>query len=174
MENKRLYKFIDEIEQQCRFAEFAFQQLNNSLNEQNSQAVFFHTHAFLGHVATLNRLFWPKRQNSLPRGDNLRKELDLADSSALNINTLRNQIELSDETFEDWLNGLPNPEYVDTNLMPAGTISGFNTDTFHRSLDPDTFKFTYRGATCELRPAHDAIRDLRTVIDRWKRTHNPW
>lgn len=174
MDNKVLYKLVEEVEHRCRFADLAFRQLQSSLNEQVPERVFLYTHALVDHLAALNGLLWPRRQDSLERGTKLREELKVADSSALNINTFRHQLTAEDESYEDWLKGLRDPNYVDVNLMPASTMDGFSSDTFHRNLDPETLKFTYRDSTCDLKHAHDEAVNLLTTIDRWKRDHTPW
>ena len=120
MDNKILYKLVAEVDQRCRFADLAFHQLRNSLNEQVPERAFFFTHALVDHLAKLDGLFWPKRQSSQERGTKLREELKIADSSALNIHACREQLSAEDESFEDWLNALSDPNYVDFNLMPAG------------------------------------------------------
>lgn len=174
MDNKVIYKWVEEAAQRGRFAELAFKEIRGSLNEQVPERVFLHVHSYLSQVAALHGLFWPKRQASLPRGDKLREALGVADSSALNINTFRGQLAAEDEAYEDWLNGLPDSNYVDFNLMPASTMDGMGSDSFHRNLDPETFKLTYRGATCDLKKIHDELHSLQTAITRWKREHSPW
>ncbi len=174
MDNRIAYKLVEEVAQRCRFADLAFLQLRTSLNEQVPEKVFFYTHALVDQLAALNAMFWPKRQSSLERGTHLRTELKIADSSPLNLGTFRSQLTAEDESFEDWLNALRDPNFVDLNLMPASTMDGFSRDTFHRNLDPETLKFSYRDATCDLKHAHDEVVKLLTTIDRWKREHTPW
>lgn len=174
MDSRIVYKLVEEIQQRCRFVDVAFDQLRASLNEQVPEKVFYHVHAFLGHILALNGLFWPQRQSSLPRGDKLRQEMKIADASGLNIHGLRAQLAAEDESFEDWLNGLRDPNYVDFNLMPVSAMAGMGGDTFQRNLDPETFQFTYRNATCDLKKIHDDTRKLQSAIERWKREHTPW
>lgn len=174
MDNKVIYKWVEEIEQRCRFADLALKEIRDSLNDQVPERVFLHVHSYLDQVAVLNGMLWPKRQASLPRGDELRKALGVNDSSALNIRAFRGQIGAEDESYEDWLNGLPEPNYVDFNLMPASTMTGFSSDTFHRDLDPESFKFTYRAGVCDLKSVHAEVRALQSAITRWKRENSPW
>lgn len=174
MDNKIVYKLVEEVQQRCRFVDLSFDQVRQALNEQVPETVFYHVHAMLGHVLALNGMFWPKRQSSLPRGDKLRQELKVADASALNIHNLRAHLTDEDESFEDWVNGLRDPNYVDFNLMPVSAMSGMGTDTFQRNLDPEDLQFTYRGAKCDLKKIHDETRALQVAIERWKREHTPW
>ncbi|MGB0582659.1 MAG: hypothetical protein ACPGVU_23480 [Limisphaerales bacterium] len=174
MDNKTVYKWVEEVQQRCRFVDMAHDQLRVSLNEQLPEKVFYDVHALLGHVLALHGMFWPKRQSSLPRGDKLRQELKVADASPLNIHNLRGHLAADDESFEDWLTGLRDPNFVDFNLMPVSAMSGMGTDTFQRNLDPENLQMTYRGASCDLKQFHDETRALQTTIERWKREHTPW
>jgi len=174
MDNKVLFKWVEEIAQRGRFADLAFNEIRASLNEQVPERVFLHVHSYLSQVAALHGLLWPRRQASLPRGDKLRETLGVADSSALNISTFRAQLVAEDEAYEDWLNELSDSNYVDFNLMPASTMTGLGSDSFHRNLDPETFRLTYRGVVCDLKKIHDELHPLQTAINRWKREHSPW
>jgi hypothetical protein len=174
MDNRFFYRTVEELRQQCRFAQLAFQNLRTSLNEQDPERIFLHVTAFLHHATTISRFLWPARPESKPRGERLRQELNVAADSPLALQGFRPQVERFDEAFEDWLGSLENPNYMDMNLMPTGTMSGFKADTFQRSLDPDTFKLHLRGASCDLRKINDEVRRLEATLQHWLRTHNPW
>lgn len=171
MEKIILYRMIEELRQQCRFAQTAFQSLRLRLNELDHERVFLETHAFLGHVTLMSRLLWPVRVSSSERGEILRKELQVPEDSPLRMSGGRSQVETFDEAFEDWLAELPGADYVDMNLMPIGTMAGSKTDVFQRSLDPDTMQLELRGVRIPLRKVSDAIRALDWSIQQWLRTH---
>jgi hypothetical protein len=174
MEKKIQYRMIEELRQQCRFAQTTFQSLRLRLNELDHERVFLETHAYLGQVTMISRMLWPVRESSQARGETLRKELEVADDSPLRMTGARAQVETFDEAFEDWLTALSVPDYVDMNLMPAGTMAGSKTDVFQRSLDPDTMQFQLRGVPISLRRVHDAVRALDWSIQQWLRTRKPW
>jgi hypothetical protein len=171
MDNKILYRTIEELRQQCRFAQTTFQSLRLRLNELDHERVFLETHAFLGHATMISRFLWPARPSSIARGETLRKELQVPEDSPLRMSGGRSQIETFDEAFEDWLAALPGADYVDMNLMPAGTMAGSKTDLFQRSLDPDTMLLQLRGVPIPLRKLSDAMRALDWSIEQWFRTH---
>lgn len=174
MDKKILYRTVEELRQQCRFAQGAFQSLRLRLNELDQERVFLYVHAFLGHAAMISRLLWPARANSAERGELLRKELNVPAESALRMSGGREQIERFDEAYEDWLSTLPEADYVDQNLMPTGTMAGSKADVFQRSLDPDMMVFQLRGQPIPLRKVSDAIRVLDGAAQQWLRTHQPW
>jgi len=174
MDKKVVYRMIEEVRQQCRYAQAAFQTLRMRLNEPDHEKVFLEVHAFLGHVVMLSRMLWPARSSSAERGETLRTELKVVADSPLRMGGSREQIERFDEAYEDWLLTLPEAGYVDMNLMPSGTMLGSREDVFQRSLDPDTFMFHLRGAPMDLRRLSDAVRTLDGGVQQWLRTHNPW
>jgi hypothetical protein len=174
MDKKVLYRTVEEIRQQCRFAQASFQSLRLRLNELDQERVFLYVHAFLGHAVMISRLLWPTRAASSERGETLRKELNVPADSALRMSGGREQVEALDEAYEDWLAGLPEADYVDQNLMPTGTMAGSRADVFQRSLDPDTMVFQLRGQPISLRKVSDAVRALESSTQQWLRTHQPW
>src|SRR5512137_3008843 len=106
MDNQIAFKLLEELRQQCRFAQYAFQHLRNSLNAIEAEPVFFYAHAFLAHAVNVSRLLWPERAESGGRGDYLRGELKIAEGSALRLRDYRAQAGRSDERLEDWLQSL--------------------------------------------------------------------
>lgn len=174
MDNPALFKMVQELRQQVRFSLMAFQNLRAVLNEQDVERAFFQVDAFLAHAAGVARLLWPARPESKPRGDRLRQELKVAETSPLELPGVREQVERFDEAFEDWLLSLENRSYVDMNLMPVGTVQGFPKDVFQRSFDPQTFRLQLRGVACDLRKVSDELHKLDGAAQQWLRTHNPW
>jgi hypothetical protein len=174
MDKKVAYRTVEELRQQCRFAQLAFQALRLRLNELDQERVFLYVQAFLSHAVMISRLLWPARAASSERGETLRKELSVPGDSALRMSGGREQVETFDEGYEDWLAALPGADYVDQNLMPTGTMAGSRADVFQRSLDPDTMVFQLRGQPIPLRKVSDAIRVLDASAQQWLRTHQPW
>jgi hypothetical protein len=169
-----LYRMVEELRQQSRFAQLAFQTLRVRVNEGDPERVFLEVHALLGHLVMLSRLLWPARPSSLERGTTLQAEMKIAPENPLRLAGARDQVERLDEAYEDWLLGLPEAGYVDMNLMPTGTMMGSRADTFQRSLDPDTLVLHLRGVPIDLKRTNDAARALETGAQQWLRTHTPW
>ena len=174
MDNKRFYHLIEEIRQQSSFASLAYHHLRQSLQAMDQDKTFLFAHALLGHAHALSRWFWPARPESQARGERLRQELKVADASPLRKWPHRAQLEQPDEKFEDWLAQLNPPDYVQTNVMPTGTIGGYKPDRFLRSLDPESYRLDWGGESCDLRQLADEARRLEGAANLWLRTHNPW
>ncbi len=174
MNNQILFKFLEEIRLQCRLGRFAYENVRASLLTSDAEKTFFYVEALLGHACAVSRLLWPARAEAKARGEQLRTELKVADGSPLNLREVRARLEASDEQFENWLTALDNPGYLDFNIMPQGSLSGYKQDAFHRSLDPDTYKLVFRGEVLELRAIADELHRLELATQGWLRIHNPW
>ncbi len=174
MDNPTAFKLLEELRQQCRFAQYAFQHLRTSLNAIEAEPVFFYAHAFLAHAVNVSRLLWPERAESKGRGDFLRSELKIAEDSALRLRDYRAQAGRFDERLEDWLHSLENRDYSDMNIMPQGAITGFKPEAFQRNLDPDVLQLYFRSERCDLRPVAEELRKLEATTQNWLRTHKPW
>jgi hypothetical protein len=174
MNNQTAFKLLEEIRQQCRFAQFAFQNVRTSLNALDQEKVFFFVHAFLNHAWQVSRILWPARTESSARGEFLRCELKVPDSSPLFLREMRPHLERPDEWLEQWMESLASPGFVDMNIMPQGTISEFKPDAFQRSLDPETLRLTFRDDPCDLRPVAAELQKIEAASQSWLRTHNPW
>lgn len=174
MDNQVFYKLVEETRLQCRFARFAFQNIRSGANSLDAENVFFYVDAFLSHANNISRLLWPERETSKARGDRLRAELNISDDSPLRLREIQEQLDHFDERVEDWLEPMENRNSMDMNLMPQGTMADYTPDKFNRSLDPNTFQYSLRGSSCELRRVLDEISRLETALQMWFRTHNPW
>ena len=174
MDNPTLYKLMIELRQQCQFSQMAWKEIKSRLNGLDPERVFFYVHAYLKHLDIVSRFLWPERKDSRERGEALRKALNVPNESPLKLGPLREQLEREDERFEDWVGSLAHPDFVDINLMPMAAIVDFKADSFHRSLDSDTFKLHLRGVACDLKPVGNALRQLEISLQSWLKTHNPW
>lgn len=174
MDNQILFKLMEETRLHGRFGLMAYQQLRASLRGMDPEKTFFFVHALLSNAAVVSRLLWPARVESQARGAELRKQLQVADHSPLRLDTLRPAVERPDESWEDWLAGLERKNYLDLNVMPVGTTSGYQQDAFQRSLDPDTLTLSLRGVTCPLPPLAEELRKLEAAVSAWLKGHNPW
>ncbi len=174
MDNQVFYKLVEEVRQQGHFAQFAFQNVRNSLVALDSARVFFYVHAMIAHVSNISHLIWPARPESKNRGDQLRAELKVEEKSPLRLADFRKQLDRFDEGLEDWASALEHRNYMDMNIMPQGTISNYKQDAFQRNLDPDTYQFWFRGDACNLRALADELRKLDSAVESWLKTHHFW
>ena len=174
MENRLLYRFIEQVQAHCRLARLASGELRTALATLNPEQSALRLHAFLAQVYIVSRLLWPERESSAERGATLRRELTVAEDALLRLPPLRKHLVRPDECYEDWVTRLPEPNYLDFNLMPLGTLAGAPQDAFQTNLDPDTLLLTWRGDTMNLAQLDEELRRLLHATETWLRHHNPW
>jgi len=174
MDNRVTFKWLAEIKLQCRFALLAWKQTRSNLAALEAETTFFYVHALLQHSVSLSRICWPIRAESKQRGDQLREILKLKDSSPLQLRDIRGHLDKDDEWLEDWIATQAEVDYVEMNLMPLGTIADYKSDSFQRSLDPETWALELRGITLNLKTIEKEIRHLELKSEQWMRINNPW
>lgn len=174
MDNRTLYRWVEEIRQQCRFARLAARNMKNELRAMDSEAAFFYVHALLHFARNLDRMLWPPAEESRARGESLRQELKAPETLNSLLREIQPQLESEEERFGDWLAGLGESGYVNMNIMPQGSISDFQQDIFQRNLDPETLRLEFRGLSCDLKKLLEAIQRLDDSTQAWLRHHHPW
>lgn len=174
MNNQVLFKFVEELRQQCRWGKLAFDNLRVSLQGLDNEKTFFHVHALLSHAEKASRLLWPAREESRPRGAKLRAELKVVDDSPINLRAWYGRFAASDEQLDDWIALMERPDYVEFNVMPQGSLGGYKQDSFQRSLDPETFHLVFRNESFDLRKLATELHRIETTAQAWLRNHNPW
>ena len=79
-----------------------------------------------------------------------------------------------DDRLVDWASSAEHRDFVGVNLMPLGTLDGFKEDQFHRSLDPDTLKYSFEGIRVNLRQLQKDLQRIERLAENWHKLHNPW
>ena len=112
--------------------------------------------------AALSRFLWPPRKEHSWRGDQIRKALEVSDSSPLRSRDLRNDIEHIDETLDEYLeNGLVG--YVHPQYVGRTQTSEVPTHYF-RAYFVDTGVFQLLGNKYEIRPLAEAIVEFHNKL----------
>ncbi len=160
MDKQVLLIFQREIERQCRFALIAFADLGEALNVANTDRAWYSIQALLIAAGNVSKLLWPPGSTFAGRGNELRLSLAVPDPSPLEPRTFRNHFEHFDERLEAWASSSQRHNFVDSNIGPAGSISGPDLADFLRNFDTTKYAVTYRGDTFELRPIIAALEAL--------------
>src|SRR5437588_12890087 len=102
MELMLLRIYQRQVEMHCQFALAAARGIRRSFNDNNPD-LWFWVEAFLNATANLSKSFWPNkdRPNAIDR-EELRKSLEVDDSSPIQIRKMRNHFEHFDERVEQW------------------------------------------------------------------------
>ena len=174
MDDQLLQLLIREIRLQCRFALFAYNDLQEALRPLDIERAFFFVHAFLSHAANVSKLLWPSRSASKVRGERLRSELSIINGSPIELRSFRNHLEHYDERLEDWASSSQRRNIVDMNVMPRTAIFGVDEGDFHRNLNPQNMEFYFRGEGYDLPSVARELETIENTAKKWLSNHNPW
>lgn len=173
MENPFRFKLLEEIQLQCWFAGYAYSNMTGNLQLNDADRVFFYVHAFVRHTVDVGKLLWPSEAALAERGKALREACEACEAP-VDFTAFRELMDAFDEKLIAWYGDDAHREAQPMNLMPVGTLGGFPTDDFHRSLDPDTLQFTFEGVSGNLRQMNDVLQKIDMSAEKWLRKNNPW
>ena len=174
MKPTRAFKLMETVRQECRFALLAFQHLRTALNEADQERIFLFAQSMAQHASQVACFLVPARPASTARGEFLRSELKVETSSPLLVPALRELVERGDERYEEWVDSLETPHYLEMSVMPQGALAGSSPDVFHRRIDPDSLRFGFRNWTLDLNRLAQELRRLEGACQTWLRGHTPW
>src|SRR5437870_10151252 len=109
--------FYYEIQNQCQFVLMATQELENALQQNQTERVFYAIQTLLVAAANISKVFWPNHRYQ-DRGRKLRANLEVADNSVLALRSFRDHFEHYDERLENWASSSRRHNIVDTSVMP--------------------------------------------------------
>src|SRR2546425_3055260 len=109
--------FYFEVQKQCQFVIMATQELENALQQYQTDRVFYAIQTLLVAAANISKIFWPPNRRYDDRGRQLRADLGVADNSVLALRTFRDHFEHYDERLETWASSSRRHNIVDTSVM---------------------------------------------------------
>lgn len=167
-------QYLMEADRQCRHALRAISAVNSALDGPlDAEALFFHLHAFLVHVAAVSRLFWPgssRRSDTgvraKARGEDLRRRLKLKEQHPVASRDLRNHLEHYDERVDSWVQESTHHNLSTDSVGPISVFSGptMSARDVLRHYDRDARAFVFRGEEFPLQPIVDGLLDMRERI----------
>ncbi len=174
MDATNLEMFKRELENQCRFALMAYNDLTEILKALQSKKVeredveriWSSIHAFLVTAGNISKILWPKPNSKYSdRGDALRKNLSIGDDSPFSWQNrgARNYLEHFDEYLEEWIK-LGRTHYADSSFGSLDLIKakedGLELRDFLRYFDYKTFTLIFSGDPYDLKPIIKSINEL--------------
>lgn len=165
MDNFVLEIYKSEVLSQGEFALLAIEDLEKALGNSDTMLVWYSIQTFLVAVGNISKLLWSKSKTSVK----LRASLNVPNDSPLCQRTFRNHFEHFDERLEKWASSSTRRNFVDKNIMPAGSISGIVPEDYLRNFDPINKVLTFRGEVYDLKPVISAIQDLMQPVIRWRK-----
>lgn len=165
--------FQREVEKQCRYGVIAFNEIQLSLNKDDTRGMWFALQNLLIASANLRKLLWgtyssSDTQTTKERRERqrrlLRESLGVDDSSPLSAKSIfRNHFEHFDERVEEWAQKSERHNMVDDTIGHPRHFVGLEPTDMLRMFDPATWTLHFQGTVYELAPVIHAIAQLHPV-----------
>ncbi len=165
MESHARKIFLNEINRQCDFVIHSAMNINESLQKNEVDALWYHIQAFLVAAGNISKLLWPPNKSFADRGEQLRQFLSIENDSPLAVRTFRNHFEHYDERLEDWARSSKRENYVDSNVGPTRFIAGIDPEDYLRNYDTSDNAITFRGDKYLLQPVFDSVVQIKNKIN---------
>jgi len=177
MDNYLKRVFINEVNNQCRFAIFAFNNIrisstNLKLELINNYIPFYYIHSFLTHTGNLSKILWPNPNDEKlqSRGEVLRQELNIIEDLYIKNRKFRNHIEHYDERIDRWAESSERRNFADMNIMSSlNVILGIDPKDFFRTFNPEEMIFYFNHDEYHLVQAVKEIEDTYDKSKEWLR-----
>ena len=168
MEQRVIELFCMEIKKQCSFSITAFKDIDIYLKKSDVERVWYSIHAFLTATANISKIFWPNQRDGREKSaEELRKYLNIDNTSAFHNRTLRNHFEHFDDRLEQWALSNKTP-FIDSNISGINQplIGNSNNRESVRFYDPKTHIVYFMGEKYELLPIYKEVCELHKKTDK--------
>lgn len=180
MKTEILKKFQSEVARQCRFAIFAFQDLEQAIQAEykDSDRIWYYIQALLIAAANVSKLLYLPENKGFskkkPKNDFaerkklLRESLDVSNDSILltkGIRDIRNHFEHFDERLDTWA-ASENHSIVDSCIGDSSVYEFygmFDKKQCFRILNYSDWELIFQGDFYNLKNIIDAIKQLESV-----------
>jgi hypothetical protein len=161
LEQRVIELFCMEIKKQCSFAIIAFEDINLYL-KNDEERVWYSIHAFLTATANVSKFFWPNPRDGRDKSaEELRKYLNIDNTSAIYQRTLRNHFEHFDDRLEKWALSKKMP-FIDSIIceIDQPLIGNIDNSESVRFYDPKKHIVYFMGKKYGLLPIYNEVREL--------------
>jgi len=157
---------IREIWSQCRYAEIAYQNIQDK-SQADVAVTFSSIHSFLSHCALVSKLLWSKALSKNSSNKTLADILLVDGSSKVAERIFRDKLEHYDQYLKKWIdeNG-PNIGVLDNNIGPKNFFNVSHAIRV-RHYDPTTCIYTLIDEDLNLQDMYLEIIDIKEKADQW-------
>ncbi|MEF8874950.1 MAG: hypothetical protein V5A88_09840 [Candidatus Thermoplasmatota archaeon] len=158
---------IKEMELQCDLALKGFDELEKALSECDDEKVWYSIHSFFSSAARISELLklGEKAIEKNRENDDLRKLMKISNSSLLSNPKWGRAIGDFGEKLEEWATKTDRTHIGEKNVIPKGCVSEMDEEDMLRHFDPETYEFTLRGETYDLKKCQEKISEVKDVIE---------
>lgn len=156
-----------ELRSRIEYAQRAWAGAEHALSGGAVDAFWYSVDSFLSSSIAVANILWPSSQHSIrgpiarARAGDLRGELGLSADAPAGLREVRNGFEHFDERIDEWRTTSKRKNFVDTNIAPAGAISGVDPGDIARNYDPDLRILSVYGKSMAVDPI---LHELESVM----------
>ena len=171
MEKHLLRLFQREVERQCRFAIFAFEDMDNAFSGDAGHRFWYSIQNLLVAIERVSRLLWPPEKEASGWGKELRQSLGVEEDSPLRSRKIAQYFEQFEERLENWYESSESHRFFDSYTEPLDVLASTKPGDRFRGFDTENDAILFHGEMYQLQPIADAVEDLleRAVQE----THKP-
>ncbi|GEM_PF-3509166 len=158
---------IKEMELQCDLALKGFEELERSLKEHDEEKIWYSIHSFFSAAARISELLKLGEKTMEKHGysDDLKELISVPNVSYLSHSKLESTFSSFGEDLKKWAIKPERTHIGERNVIAKGCVSGMEEENMLRHFDPESYEFTVRGKTYELKRYHEIILEVKDVIE---------
>lgn len=155
-----LRTFQKQVALQCTFMLVAAKDVNDALEKQNVEGIFYALQNLLNASANISKALWGQGGKRAAARKPLRDRIGIGDDSPLREVTMRNNFEHFDERLERWWKESKQHNHADLNIGPQNMIAGVQDIDRFRAFDPKTTDMTFWGQEFNIQNLIDEVRQI--------------
>lgn len=165
MDDRLLEIFRDQVGLQCKFMLRGANDVNLSLQNNDTGGVFYGLQNILSAGANVSKALWGQGGKLAQERKALRDSLQVSEESALKPTDMRNNFDHFDDRLKKWWGSSKHKNYADMNLGPRDAIQGIDPNDFFRNYDPQSKKLFFGGEEIDIQAL---IHEAQAILSRLK------
>lgn len=162
MDEFTLKIFVDEIKKQSFYSLLSYDEMVNSLNENNLDAFWYFASSFLSSTANVSKLLGGNnKSNSYDEREQVRDHFKIQnDDLIIHTRDVRNAFDHYDSRIKMWSENVPNRIYISNNIGAKGGIfvEGLSKDNYMRNFEPQTGELSVLNESINV---YEAVEELK-------------
>lgn len=160
MDLMHLRIFQRHVADQSGYALFSVDHINQALQTQNMDLMWYGCQQFLASSANVSKALWGQRGRLTAQREPLRSSLGVDNDSVLKATTFRNNFEHYDERIDRWWKESEAHHHADKMVGPPDMIRGLDPLDRFRFYDPESHRIIFWGEEFAVEPIAKALAEL--------------
>jgi hypothetical protein len=164
MDESLLQAFLFQVLAQCNYLLRAANDANSALEKRDVEGVFYALQNLLDANANISKALWGQGGKLSEQRKDLRKSIEVNDSSPLHEVLMRNNCEHFDERLDRWWRESSRHNIIDLSIVDSSSnsfLAGAAVIDQFRVFDPDTRNLTFWGQEFNIQ---DLINEVHRIL----------